>query len=124
MLENRRNRRGRLSIKSEKAEANNFAPVQQDTLPTESRAEGINAFSIVGAEREGRMLRGSLLTPGRRGASQHRPRLPSMPSGVHSNGLPNPAGLLGVHGPAFGALKRLAELLEVLDGAIHAHMSH
>jgi hypothetical protein len=72
MLENRRNRRGRLSIKSEKAEANNFAPVQQEAIATESRAEGINAFSIVEAEREGRMPRGSLLPPGLRGASQHR----------------------------------------------------
>jgi hypothetical protein len=35
--------------------------------------------------------------------------------------LPNPAGSLRIHGFAFGALKRLAELLEVLDGAIHAH---
>jgi hypothetical protein len=38
--------------------------------------------------------------------------------------LPDPAGLLGDHGLAFGALKRLTELLEVLDGAIHAHSSH
>ena len=38
--------------------------------------------------------------------------------------LPNPAGFLRVHGLAFGALKRLAELLEVLHGAIHAHLSH
>jgi hypothetical protein len=91
MLKNRRNRRGSLSIKSEKAEPNNFAAVQQEALPTESGAEGINAFSIVGAEREGRMLRGSLLTPGRRGASQHRPGLPSVPShGAHSSGVTKP----------------------------------
>jgi NodT family efflux transporter outer membrane factor (OMF) lipoprotein len=38
--------------------------------------------------------------------------------------LPNAAGFLGVHGLAFGALKRLAELFEVLDGVIHAHPSH
>jgi hypothetical protein len=41
-----------------------------------------------------------------------------------SSRLPNPAGFLGVHGLASGALKRLAELLEVLDGIIHAHSSH
>ena len=38
-------------------------------------------------------------------------------------GLPNAAGFLGVHGLAFGALKRLAELVEVLGGVIHAHLS-
>jgi putative transposase len=38
--------------------------------------------------------------------------------------LPDPARFLRVHGLAFGALKRLAELFEVLDGAIHAHSSH
>ncbi len=43
--------------------------------------------------------------------------------GARSSRLPNPAGLLRVHGLAFGALKRLAELFEVLDGAIHAHPS-
>ena len=43
---------------------------------------------------------------------------------ARSSRLPNPAGFLGVHGLALSALKRLAELLEVLDGAIHAHLSH
>jgi hypothetical protein len=35
--------------------------------------------------------------------------------------LPNPAGFLRVHGLAFGALKRLAELFEVLD-RVFGHM--
>jgi hypothetical protein len=38
--------------------------------------------------------------------------------------LPNPAGLLRIHRLAFGALERPAELLEVLHGAIHAHLPH
>jgi hypothetical protein len=38
--------------------------------------------------------------------------------------LPNPAGFLRIHGLALGALKRLAELLEVLYGAIYADLSH
>jgi hypothetical protein len=44
--------------------------------------------------------------------------------GARCSQLPNPAGFLGVHGLAFGALKRLAELFEVLDGAIHTRPSH
>jgi hypothetical protein len=42
---------------------------------------------------------------------------------LRSSRLPDPAGFLGAHGRAFGALS-LAELLEVLDGAVHAHPSH
>lgn len=38
--------------------------------------------------------------------------------------LPNTAGFLRIHGLAFGALKCLTELLEVLDGIIHADLSH
>jgi hypothetical protein len=49
--------------------------------------------------------------------------LPRSPS-LRSSRFPNAAGLLGVHGLAFGACKRLAELFEVLHAAIHAHPSH
>jgi hypothetical protein len=62
MFKDGRNRSGRLFIKSEKAEANNFAPVQQQALPTKSRAKRVNAFSIVEAERESCVLGGSLPT--------------------------------------------------------------
>src|SRR6202012_3309057 len=39
-------------------------------------------------------------------------------------GLPDPAGLLGVERRAFLALERLAELVEVLEGAVHAYLSY
>jgi hypothetical protein len=44
-------------------------------------------------------------------------------SRVRSSRLPNSAGFLGVHGLASGALKRLAELFEVPNGVIHAHLT-
>jgi TnpA family transposase len=52
------------------------------------------------------------------------PILPWGQRGAHSSRSPDPAGLLGGHGLAFGALRRHAELIEVPNCAIHAHMSH
>jgi hypothetical protein len=37
--------------------------------------------------------------------------------------LPDPTRFLGVHGLTFDAFERVTERLEVLDGAIHAHLS-